>query len=171
MERDLLPYTLSTWVFTLHVAGVLAADPRVAEACRGVRSATDSVAGNRAADALVERIRALFPDGEVSSVAAGARALYGDRVADDLGRGDSEGRTLRIRKYQFTSQLPWLARVWDRTDDGPRPTWFVVERVTEQVTAADPNPWNEVDETRRWPVHDFQVLWELDGCTSLHLRA
>ncbi len=170
MGHELLPYTLSTWVFTLHVAGVQAADPAVAEACRGIARASDPSAGNAAAEALVDRVRALVPDGEASTVAAGVRALYGDRVAEDLGRGDREERTARIRKYQFAAQLPWLARVWDRADGIARPTWFLVERVTDVVTAADPNPWNAIDETRRWPVSEFHVLWELDGCTSLSLR-
>ena len=44
-----------------------------------------------------------------------------------------------------------------------------VDIVEAEVAAADPNPWNDVDETRRIPVGDFQVLWELDGCTAVHL--
>lgn len=166
---DLLPYTLATWVFTLHVAGVEARDEAVREACRGVLGSTDAQAGNRASEALVEAIRKLSRDGEPASVAAAARELYGDRVKQDLGEGDRSVRTARIRKYQFASQLPWLARVWERSNGQVRPEWLLVERVTDEVTAADPNPWNEVDETRHVPVQDFHVLWELDGCSNVYV--
>ncbi len=102
-------------------------------------------------------------------MASVATALYGDRVQRDLGAGDRVERTARIRKYQFASQLPWLARIWERQGESVRPSLLLVERVTDEVTAADPNPWNDIDEDRKLPVSDFHVLWELDGCASLHL--
>jgi hypothetical protein len=49
------------------------------------------------------------------------------------------------------------------------PSWLLVERVTDEVTAMDPNPWNDVDEERHIPVQDFQVLWELDACSSVYV--
>lgn len=171
---ELFPYTFATWVFTLSVDGVVAADDRVREACEGIRAATDAEAGNAAAERLVGRVRELLGDRtDTDSVAAAARELYGDRVRSDLGQGDREERTHRIRKYQFASQLPWLARIWERRDDAGAasvaPSWLLVERVTDEVAAADPNPWNDVDEARRLPVGDFMVLWELDGCPSLYV--
>lgn len=167
MGHELLPYTLSTWAFTLHVAGVRAADPEVESACEGIARATDARVGEASAVALVERIRTLFASDAPEVVIAGARALYGARVTTDLSAGDRQLRTARIRRYQFASQLPWLARIWHRDGDRVEPLWVMVERVTDRVAAADPNPWNEVDETRSWPLEDFLVLWELDGCTSL----
>ena len=166
---ELLPYTLATWVFTLHVAGVEAQDEAVRDACRRILAATDAATGNPASEALVAAIKKHGTDGEPDAIARAAQALYGDRIKRDLGEGDREVRTARIRKYQFASQLPWLARVWERANGQVRPEWLLVERVTDEVTAADPNPWNEVDETRHLPVQDFHVLWELDGCSNVYI--
>lgn len=167
--QELLPYTFATWVFTLHVGGLEAADAETRDACRAIREATEAKSGNAASERLVVRVRALLGDGAAEGVEGAARALYGDRVRRDLGEGDRQERTARIRKYQFTHQLPWLAQVWERANGVVRPGWLLVERVTDEVTAADPNPWNEVDETRHLPVQDFHVLWELSACTNLYL--
>ena len=164
--ETLTPYTFATWVFTLHVAGVRASDPKVAEACEAVLRATDAKAGNAAGEQLVASVRDLITDGDVRRAAAG---LYGDRVRGDLGEGDRDIRTSRIRRYQFAAQLPWLARIWERANGEVRPGWLLVERVTDEVTAADPNPWNDVDEVRHLSVHDFHVLWELDGCSNVYV--
>jgi len=167
---ELIPYTLSTWVFMLHVDGVPAADAGVAEACRGVLEATDESTGNAAGEALVDAVRGLIGDATPPEVQAAAAKLYGARATGTMGTGARDERTARIRKYQFEHQLPWLARVWERSEAGAvQPVWLLVERVTDVVRAADPNPWNDVDEARLLPIDDFQVLWELDGCTSVHL--
>ena len=166
---DLHLFTMATWVYMLHVDGVEASDEGIRSACDGIRAATDPSVGNGAAEKLVERIRSLVSSGEPEAVSTAAVALYGDRARLDLGEGDRAERTARIRKYHFASHLPWLARIWEREGSAVRPGWLLVERVTDEVTAADPNPWNTVDETRRLPVSDFLVLWELDGCTSVHL--
>lgn len=166
---DQVPYTVATWVFTLHVAGVHAADEHVRRHCQQVLAATEEQAGNAAGEALVARIRELLAGDEPEHVAAVAASLYGDRVRQDLGTGDRVDRIARIRKYQFASQLPWLARIWERLDGEVRPSWLLVERVTDEVTAADPNPWNDIEEERRMAVSDFHVLWELDDCSSLYL--
>lgn len=163
----LLPYTFATWVFALHQAGVPADDPEVSSACRAIAEADGREATDAAGEALVERLRALL--GEEGDVAAAARRIYGDRVAGDMGTGDRVERTHRIRKYQFARSLPWLARIWERTNGSVHPNWVLVERVTDEVTAMDPNPWNDLDEERHIPVSDFHVLWELDECASVYL--
>ncbi|HHO53399.1 MAG TPA: hypothetical protein ENK18_21645 [Deltaproteobacteria bacterium] len=168
-DYDQVPYTIATWVFTLHVAGVHAADEQVSRHCQQVLEATEEQVGNAAGEALVARIRELLEGEDLDAVASLATALYGERVHRDLGSGDRSDRTARIRKYQFSSQLPWLARIWERQGGEVRPSWLLVERVTDEVTAADPNPWNDLEEERKLPVSDFHVLWELDGCSSLHL--
>jgi len=166
----LVPYTFATWVFMLHVNGVVAGDAAVSEACAAIIAATDESVGNEAGEALVraleERLGGVTPENLMSA----SQALYGVRAAATLGQGSRRDRVARIRKYQFERQLPWLARIWERTEEGDvRPSWLLVERVTDVVRAADPNPWNDIDEERLVPVDDFQVLWELDGCTSVHL--
>ena len=170
MTHELSPFTFATWIFTLHVAGVRAADENVRSACQAVLDATDATAGNAAAERIVAAARALLPDAEPATLAAASRSLYGDRVRSELADADRDVRVAKIRKYQFTSQLPWMARIWERSGEGAvRPHWVLVERVTDEVTAADPNPWNDVDETRHYPLSDFHVLWELDGCSHVHL--
>lgn len=166
---DLFPYTFATWVFMLHVDGVPAGDPAVASACRSVLDAGDETAGNAAGEALVRAVRELIGDGGAEAVQAASRKLYGARASATMGQGTRDERTARIRKYQFEHQLPWLARVWERSESGVGPSWLLVERVTDVVHAADPNPWNDIDEARRVPIGDFQVLWELDHCASVHL--
>lgn len=168
-DYDHVPYTFATWVFSLHVAGVRAADGIVAEQCQRVLEATDATDGNAAGEVLVERVRTLLAGTDVDALGQAAMALYGDRVQRDLGAGDRMVRTSRIRKYQFSAQLPWLARIWERRGQTVEPSWLLVERVTDQVTAADPNPWNDIDEERTLPVSDFHVLWELDNCANLYV--
>lgn len=169
---DHVAYTVATWVFTLHVADVAAGDEGVRDACQQVLEATEASTGNAAGEALVARVRELLGGDEPGQVAELASTLYGDRVHRDMGTGGREERLAAIRRYQFGSPLPWLARVWERREDGAvQPSWLLVERVTDHVMAADPNPWNEIDEQRTLPLADFQVLWELDGCTSVHLAA
>ena len=168
--HDLLPYTFATWVFLLHMGGERADNEAVAEACDAILSAQDEEQGNAAGEKLVATVQGLLEGDAPEQVLEAASNLYGVRTAAALGDGDRGERIARIRKYQFTRQLPWLARIWERGDDGHvRPEWLLVERVTDEVTAADPNPWNDIDETRHIPVGDFQVLWELDACTSVHL--
>lgn len=166
---DLFPYTFATWVFMLHVDGVPANDADVASACRSVLEAGDETAGNAAGEALVEAVRGLIGDGSPEAVQAASARLFGARTSATMGAGSRDERTARIRKYQFEHQLPWLARLWERTEAGVEPGWLLIERVTDVVHAADPNPWNDVDEARRVPIGDFQVLWELDQCASVHL--
>lgn len=169
-SRTALTYALATWVFLLHVDGVHADDAGLHEACSDVAAAQEEGAGNAAGERLVERVGALLSGTGPDQVLGFAAALYGERVASDLGQGDRGQRTHRIRQYQFARSLPWLARIWERQEDGQvAPTWLVVERVTDLVTAMDPNPWNDIDEARQLPVSDFHVLWELDGCTSVHV--
>ena len=85
-----------------------------------------------------------------------------------MGEGERATRISRIRKYQFTRRLPWLARIVERRQDGSvTPGWLVIQGCTDQVHALDPNPWDDIDEERNLPLADFQVLWELDACASV----
>jgi len=166
----LVPYTFATWVFMLHVDGVEADDAAVSEACKAILAATEETAGNAAGQQLVDAVNARLGGTGPEHLLNASQALYGVRASSTLGQGSRGERVARIRKYQFDAQLPWLARIWERTEEGSvQPAWLLVERVTDVVRAADPNPWNDIDEERLVPVDDFQVLWELDGCTSVHL--
>ena len=172
LEReDAFVYTLATWVYLLHADGLHADDEAVHDLCGAIDAATTAEAGDAAGLALVEHVRANVDDASGEAVAAYARQLYGRAVDTGLGEGDRQERTGRIRVYQFGVSLPWLARIWVRTpSEAVRPLWLLIERVTDEVIAMDPNPWDDVEEERHLPVNDFHVLWELDGCTSIAVR-
>jgi hypothetical protein len=166
---DTLPTTLATWVYQLHAAGVDASDPAFAAACKSVADAPGPEVGNAAAEKLVALARDRAAGGEPPQVLEFARSLF-PSTREDFGRGDREDRAHQIRKYQFGRALPWLARIWERQPDGGvRPSWLIIERVTDEVSAMDPNPWNEIEEQRRIPLEDFMVLWELDDCPSVYV--
>ena len=168
---EALGYALATWVYLLHVEGTQAAVEHIATSCAAVTSATEEDEGNAAGEQLVLQIREELKGASPEAVQEFATALYGERCRTDLGEGTREQRVHKIRKYHFVANRPWLARIWERSDSGVvAPQWIVVERVTDEVLALDPNPWNDIDETKRYSLSDFHVLWELGGCTSIYIQ-
>ena len=157
-----LRLTFATWVMALHASGVVSSDEGVAEVCGQL------LKGEGEPKSLVDLLNAHFSDGaDVAHVKRAADALY-PTVRTDLGEGGRQDRLARVRGYQFGRQLPWLARIWERDMDGcVGPSWLLIEQVTDRIRTMDPNPWNDIDEERLIAVGDFQVLWELDGCTSI----
>lgn len=165
-----LRVALTTWVYALHAAGAALADPEVAQACAGVAGASDSAAGDTAGKALIELVAARVDraGSDPASVRAVAKGIVGETALTTIGGKDREERLHRIRTYQFAHGVPWLARIVERHGDGSvGPSWLLIERVTDRVRVMDPNPWDDVDEERTLPLADFQVLWELDGCTNV----
>jgi hypothetical protein len=97
--------------------------------------------------------------------------LYPERTHTDLGEGERAERLKHIRVRQFGHPLPWLARVFRRDAAGNvGPHWLLIETVTDVFVTMDPNPWDDIDEARQIPLTDFQVLWELDACSSVSVR-
>ncbi|TVQ86750.1 MAG: hypothetical protein EA397_19505 [Deltaproteobacteria bacterium] len=167
-----LRVAIATWIFLLSTQDVRIADPEVAELCAAVLGADGPEAGDAAGLALIEHIASMVEQAgtEPEQVVALATQILGEGLATDMGQGDRDARLTRIRGYQFRRGLPWLARIWERHIDGQvAPSWILISEVTDLVRALDPNPWNDVDEDRALPVADFQILWELDTCTSLHV--
>ncbi len=167
--ENLQRLTLATWMYLLHRAGVDPADPGLAASCAAVDAASDPDA---AGWELVGKVGSLLGEGaaDPAAVTGFASRQYGDALATDMGSGDRAQRTSRMRRYQFGRRLPWLARVYQRSQEAEvRAVWLVIESVTDEVIAMDPNPWNDIDEERRLAVADFHVLWELDGCRSLRI--
>ena len=165
-----LAFTLSTWVFLQHAGGNAPSHEAIKEICETVSAATDGETGEVAGESLVAEISALLDGDSPTAVTGLAQAVFGQQALNTMGVGDRAERTHRIRQFQFESGLPWLARIWERDVDGKvSPVWIIIERVTDEVTAMDPNPWDDIDEERHIPINDFHVLWELDACTSIHL--
>jgi hypothetical protein len=169
-SHEQLATTLATWVFQLSQRGVAIDDTQVAAHCAAVAAAADPESGNTAARALVEGVSAVLAGPEPAQVLAWARGVFGARASSRFGEDpDREERAHRVRKYQFARGLPWLARVWERAGGEVRPGWLLIDRMTDEITAADPDPWNEIEEERRIPLGDFLVLWELADSASIHV--
>jgi len=168
-----LRVAVSTWIYLLHAVGIQGEDEQLNALCDQVTKAENESDGDAAGMALVEHVSTLLGDaGDGGGKVLGAlTGVFGEAVSGDMGTGSRTERLKRIRNYQFSKQLPWLSRIWERRADGSvQPSWLLVERVTDQVSVRDPNPWNDVDEDRQINVGDFQVLWELDDCTSIYLQ-
>ena len=162
---------LATWLYLLADAGHPPRDGALAAAIQALRSATAGRA-DPLGQALVDAVRAaLGTEPVLAAVTAWLTALYGaEHVTTDLG-ADREARVHAARRHQFSSNLPWLARVYDRFPDGTvGPHWLLVERVDERVVCLDPYPWDELDEEYAQPLIEFLVKWELAGCEGLRFQ-
>lgn len=157
-----LTVAFAAWMVLMNARGSAPTSDELASVVAAVR---DQASADALLHLLGDRIEGTRPE----DVQALATALYGDRVRVDLGEGDRGERTRRIRRFQFEHSAPWLARIYERHQDVVQPTWIVVESVTDEVLALDPDPFDGLDEERRIPIADFMVLWELDGCSSIAL--
>jgi hypothetical protein len=168
---EALAVTFATWMVQLQNAGITPDDPELAARLAAVGTSADRGTGDAAASSLVAAVAKRLGDArEPAELLAVATKLYGERVGGVMGEGDRDERTTRIRKYQFGRNVPWMARIWERRDGKVGPAWLIVDRVTDEVSAMDPNPWNDIDERVRMPIGEFQVVWELDGCPSIHAQ-
>ena len=165
-----LDYAIATWVYVLHASGVEVINPDIKGHCEAISAATEATTGNQAGEALVHAISAKLGGTTKDDVVALTTTLFGDRLHQGFDASSRQERASHIRAYQFAKNLPWLSQIYERQPGGEvGPTWLVVERVTDQVTAMDPNPWNDIDEERHLPLSDYHVLWELSGCASVAL--
>ena len=133
------------------------------------RAAATPEEGEAQAQELVRRLKLLAVTDDPRTVRRVVARLFGEeRVVDTMGAGSREERTQRLRSYRFHASIPWLAQVWMRPKNGrARASWLLIDRVTDEVVAMDPNPWDDVEESRTLPIVDFHVLWELTGCASI----
>lgn len=169
-SHDLLATTLATWICQLARRGVPPEDPALAALCEAVDAAADPEAGESAARRLVAAVASSVAGPEPHEVARWATSVFGARASIGFGApAEREERAHVVRKYQFGRGLPWLARIWERQGTAVRPGWLIVDRMTDEITAADPDPWNEIEEERRIPLSDFLVLWELAENASVHV--
>lgn len=157
-----LAFSVATWIFIGHDRGRPIADAAILEACEGIVGAENADAAGQVLAGLV----ADRTDGSIASVKALAVALFGEV---DEAMGDSRDERVRsARRYQFKTQLPWLACIIDRFPSGAvGPHWVLVEQVSDVVRVMDPYPWDDIDEEVDVPVTDFMVKWELAGGEGL----
>lgn len=156
--------TLATYVYLLHRAGVPATGggATLAGACKAIDAGDEAAAGP-----LVDAVGAA--GGSAEAVLA---ALYGaDRLAPLERAPDRESRLALLRRARFGSSLPFLARIAHREGEVLGERWVIVERLADEVSVLDPNPWDDKDEAHALPVADFAVRWELGGLGYLAVRA
>lgn len=162
-EDGNLGVAVAAWLVMLHQRGCQVSDKALSEAIAAV---VDDATG----EALVRALRSRLGAGAPPEVAAFAEGLFGDRVIANFGEGSREERVARARRFGFSTNAPWLARVYARQGDVARPVWRVVQSLTDEVLALDPDPFDGLDEELRVPLADFLVCWELDGCTAVVVR-
>jgi len=163
-----LSVALATFLFLLHDSGHVIDDPEIAGACTALADAGPEADANALGQALVDRIDGRLEGGGFDTVLAFLGGLVGaDNLSTDLGE-DRDARARNMRRYHFSHNQPWLARIIDRFPSGEVGAhWVLVERVTGVVTCADPYPWDDLDEEYDTPLNDFMVKWELLGCPSI----
>jgi hypothetical protein len=167
-----LGITVGTWLFILHTYGQTFSDTHITAACKAIADAAPEDA-DEAGAALVALVNARM-DGPTSAteIRSWLQGILGAEHIGSISGEDREGRTQRIRAYQFRSNMPIITAIVDRFPDGSIGThWVMVERVTDTVTCMDPYPWDDIDEEYSLPLVEFMVRWELAGCESILFQA
>ncbi|MCB9744219.1 MAG: hypothetical protein H6741_03440 [Alphaproteobacteria bacterium] len=169
-----LPITLATWMYILFDRGHVPTDAGVRAACEALAAGVgdadaDFEALGRALVASVED--KLGADASFAHVRRYAAEQYGEeQILTSFGESREE-RARGARRYGFSHNLPWIARIIDRFPNGEVGAhWVMVEQVTDVVTCMDPYPWDDLDEEYEAPVTDFMVKWELAGARSLRFK-
>ncbi len=121
--------------------------------------------GKKLVDAVQESISS---DASVEDV----MAWFSERVpaiVNGWATNEEHNVLQSIRQYEFKSNLPWIGRIAERTDNGIEELWIMVEKVTDTVLCMDPYPWDDVDEEFRLDLPEFLLRWELAGSVAIHL--
>ena len=156
---------LATWIFLVDDAGHHPDDAALTAALAAFRAAGPDASADALGEALVQAVRQGLGDRQdLAGVLAWLQGIFGEaRISSDFGE-DRDARVQVARRTQFTTNLPWLARVIDRFPGGEVGAHgLLVERIDEQVVCMDPYPWDELDEEYVQPVIEFLVKWELAG--------
>ncbi len=169
MDATLTAYTVTTFLVMAHRAGFSVDSPAfvgLAERIGGEDSGEDL------GKALVAVVQEHLGDGSPDLVIAGLKRLLGEAVVADASYGDNrDARLAGIRRTLFGHSTPWLAWVLERSPEGSlHSTCLLVEDFADKVVVMDPNPFNDIDESRRYSISEFLAIWELAGCRSLSLQ-
>ena len=162
-EDGNLGVAVAAWLVMLDQRGCHVSDVGLS---KSVAAVVDDATGQN----LVAIVRQHLGSGSPDEVEAFAAREFGDRLVTGFGTGGREERVARARRFGFSTHTPWLARIYARQGGEARPVWRVVQSLTDEVLALDPDPFDGVDEELRIPLADFLVCWELDGCTAVVVR-
>ncbi len=169
MDATMTAYTVTTFLVMAHRAGFAVESPAfvgLAERIGGDGS------GEELGQELVAVVKGFLGDGSPDAVIAGLKTLLGAAVVADANFGDHrDARLAGIRRTLFGHSTPWLAWVLERSPEGTlHSTCLLVEDFADKVVVMDPNPFNDIDESRRYSISEFLAIWELAGCRSLSLH-
>jgi hypothetical protein len=169
MDATMTAYTVTTFLVMAHRAGFSVESPAFVELAERI-GGQDS--GEALGQELVAVVKEYIGDGSPDAVIAGLKTLLGDAVRADQNYGDHrDARLAGIRRTLFGHSTPWLAWVLERSPAGQLgSTCLLVEDFADKVVVMDPNPFNDVDESRRYSISEFLAIWELAGCRSLALH-
>ncbi|HND00220.1 MAG TPA: hypothetical protein PKY30_19675 [Myxococcota bacterium] len=169
MDATMTAYTVTTFLVMAQRAGFSVDSPEFVALAKRI-GGEDS--GEALGQELVAVVQGYIGDGSPDAVIAGLKALLGAAVTADANYGDHrDARLAGIRRTLFGRSTPWLAWVLERSPEGTlHSTCLLVEDFADKVVVMDPNPFNDIDESRRYSISEFLAIWELAGCRSLSIH-
>lgn len=165
---DLNVVTLATFLYLAHRAGHALHHDGLRAACAAIDAdGANAETGGALVAALSPLLDSESPEKSVESL----RQLLGDAWQTGLGAGSNrEERTAALRRARFGRSTPWLAWLLERSAEGKLHHQVVmVEGFGDEVLVMDPNPFNDIDEARSYPVVEFMTRWELAGAWAVGL--
>lgn len=166
---SLTGFTVATFLYLAHKDGYAFADADLERAF----TAIDAEGANESTgQSLLAVVESALGDASPDAVTVALKGWLGDAIiADGIQATDRESRISAIRRARFGRSTPALAWILERSDAGELVnTLVLIEAFDAEVTAMDPNPFNDIDEARTFPLHDFMARWELAGCRSIRLN-
>lgn len=162
--------TLATFLYLAHRAGFSVQDARLNETFRTIDSegATEALGAQ-----LVEILHAQLPETSPDAVIGLLNGLLGGALRADFAKAETrEQHVAAVRREVFGRSTPWLAWLVASNAEGAFYRQCVlVEGFGEVVQVMDPNPFNDIDEARSYPIDEFMGLWEVAGARSAGLSS
>lgn len=164
MSETATEVTFATALFLLHRAGLPVEDAELERLTKAIGCSCDGKEAGHAAEALA---KALTHEGGFK--AGLGKAFSGLHI--QVVRGDHHAHAAALRRARFGNPLPMLAGIADRYNGGVAIRWALILDVGDHVDVLDPNPWDDVAEDHKLPLHDFIVRWELAGSVLVSFRS
>lgn len=161
---SLTDFTVSTFLLMARREGATIHDDAINEAIG--RIAAEGTNGDTG-HALVWAVSPHLGDGSPDAILLGLNRLLGARLKIGVLDGSSrEAAAASLRRARFGSQAPLLAWILERQGADNVPQCVLIEDTSGPVTTIDPNPFNDIDETRAFHLEDFLTRLELAGYYS-----
>ena len=161
---SLTDFTVSTFLLMARRDGATIADEAINAAIERIGAeGTTEGSGN----ALVAAVAPYLGDGGPDAILVGLNRLLGASLKIGVIDGSSrEAAAASLRRARFGSQAPLLAWIMERQGADNAAQCVLIEDTSGQITTIDPNPFNDIDETRAFHLEDFLTRLELAGYRS-----